>query len=413
MQSPPSVRHPVVVLGAGIQGVCAALALRREGYGVTLIDQAANCMLRTSLINEGKIHLGHVYANDATFRTSRLMLEAALQFAPLVERFVGHPVSWPALRSNPFTYVIADDSLIDSSELFSHYARLNQHYVDSRLRPGWHYLGARPDALWSHAPVPTPLNPRRAVAAVQTPEVSVDTQAFGALLRTALATSGIETLYGHSVNEVSRTTTGFRSGGTTDAGTAWSRDSHVLVNCLWAGRLAIDAQLGLLPPWRPAYRLKHRILVDLPPRLAGLPSVTIALGPFGDLVTYPRRRTAYISWYPACMRAWSTEIAVPATWTDVTAGAIDRDTAHAVIRDSLEAFDAIIPGMADCTNPRVAAGVIFAWGQSDIDDPTSQLHQRHEIGIHEQDHYFSIDTGKFTSAPLFADQLIHRLQKSC
>jgi len=403
----------VVVLGAGIQGVCAALALRREGYGVTLVDQAADCMLRTSLINEGKIHLGHVYANDVTFRTSRLMLEAALQFAPLVERFVGHPVPWSALRSNPFTYVVADNSIVEPSALFSHYARLNQHHLDTRSRPDWHYLGARPDSLWSHAPVPAPLNPRRAVAAVQTPEVSVDTCAFGVLLRAALAASGIETLYGHSVSQVSRTTAGFRTGGTTDTDTAWSRESRVVVNCLWAGRLAIDAQLGLLPPWRRTYRLKYRILVDLPPSLTALPSITIALGPFGDVVTYPRRRMAYISWYPACMRAWSADVVVPATWMDVTSGTIDRDTARTVIRDSLEAFDAIIPGMAGCTNPRVAAGVIFAWGQSDIDDPASQLHQRHAIGVHQQDRYFSIDTGKFTSAPLFADQLVRELQASC
>lgn len=400
------------MLGAGIQGVSAALALKREGYDVTLVDQAADCMLRTSLVNEGKIHLGHVYANDASFKTSRLMLDAAMQFAPLIERFVGHPVSWPTLRSNPFTYIVADDSLIDSSELFAHYARLNHYYVDTTHPPDRNYLGARPDALWNHTAVPKLLNARRAIAAVQTPEVSVDTRAFGNVLRRAVNASGIETLYGRTVMEVSRTSSGFRIGGTTGEDTEWSCDAAILVNCLWAGRLAIDEQLGLLPDRRRAYRLKHRILVDLPPSLTDLPSITVALGPFGDIVTYPQRRTAYISWYPACMRAWSSDVKVPASWTDAACGAIDAETVRAVTRDSLDAFDGIVPGMAECTNPRVAAGVIVAWGHSDIDDPASQLHQRHEIGVAEHDRYFSINTGKFTSAPLFADDLIRRLKGS-
>jgi len=367
-------------------------------------------MFRTSLINEGKIHLGHVYANDTTLKTSRLMLEAAFRFAPLIERFVGRPLPWPALRSNPFTYVVSNDSLVGLPELTSHYARLDAHYRNTTPGPDQHYLGERPTALWSHAAVPEPLNRRLAIAAIGTPEVSIDTDALSGLLRTAIDTSSVETLYGHTILEASRTATGFRVGGTTDTGTAWTREEQILVNCLWSGRLAIDEQLGLRPPWQPAYRLKHRMLVDLPPRLSALPSLTIVLGPFGDLVTYPQRCTAYVSWYPACMRAWSADVSPPATWTDATAGRIDCETARAVTAETLDAFDAIIPGMGGCTNPRVAAGVIVAWGRSDIDDPASQLHERHQIGIIERDGYFSIDTGKLTFAPLFADELVRRLQ---
>ena len=49
----------------------------------------------------------------------------------------------------------------------------------------------------------------------------------------------------------------------------------------------------------------------------------------------------------------------------------------------------------------VKGGVIFAWGSSDIDDPTSLLHERAAIGPKRFGRYCSIDTGKLTMAPLF------------
>ena len=100
-----------VVLGAGIQGACAALALAQENYRVTLVDRAPRALDRASLRNEGKIHLGFVYANDPSMRTSFLMLETALEFAGLVERFVGREIDWCKIKSSPFVYYVVHDSL--------------------------------------------------------------------------------------------------------------------------------------------------------------------------------------------------------------------------------------------------------------------------------------------------------------
>ena len=66
-----------------------ALALSSAGYSVLLIDQEPDCLLRTSLRNEGKIHLGFTYANDRSLRTARLMLESSLRFGPLLD---GYPL---------------------------------------------------------------------------------------------------------------------------------------------------------------------------------------------------------------------------------------------------------------------------------------------------------------------------------
>ena len=58
--------------------------------------------------------------------------------------------------------------------------------------------------------------------------------------------------------------------------------------------------------------------------------------------------------------------------------------------------------MRDCRIDSVAAGVIFSWGATDIDDLQSELHQRHDIGPEFHDGYVTVNTGKLTSAPLFA-----------
>jgi len=81
----------ILVLGAGIQGACVALAAAHNGYRVVLVDQAQQCLQKTSLRNEGKIHLGYVYANDGGFKTADLMVQAALWFAPLLDRWLPRP----------------------------------------------------------------------------------------------------------------------------------------------------------------------------------------------------------------------------------------------------------------------------------------------------------------------------------
>ena len=53
--------------------------------------------------------------------------------------------------------------------------------------------------------------------------------------------------------------------------------------------------------------------------------------------------------------------------------------------------------------------MIFAWGATDIDDPQSELHHRHDIGIHTTGNYHSIDPGKFTMVPMFAMEVADRL----
>ena len=57
----------------------------------------------------------------------------------------------------------------------------------------------------------------------------------------------------------------------------------------------------------------------------------------------------------------------------------------------------------------VKGGIIVAWGKTDIYDPLSELHSRDDIGIYTQGRYHSVNTGKLTMAPLFAELCAARI----
>jgi hypothetical protein len=57
----------------------------------------------------------------------------------------------------------------------------------------------------------------------------------------------------------------------------------------------------------------------------------------------------------------------------------------------------------------VKGGVIVAWGETDIYDPKSELHRRYEIGVTSDRQFHSVDPGKLTMAPYFAQMCADRI----
>ena len=74
----------VAVLGAGLQGACVALELSVHGVEVDLYEKSDRCLSQTSSHNEGKMHLGYVYANDRSLRTARTMVRGSTVFQKLI-----------------------------------------------------------------------------------------------------------------------------------------------------------------------------------------------------------------------------------------------------------------------------------------------------------------------------------------
>jgi glycine/D-amino acid oxidase-like deaminating enzyme len=84
----------VAVLGSGLQGACVALELALNGAEVDLYEKNETCLSQASAHNEGKIHLGYVYANDPSLRTARLMARGTLCFSSLMRRWIGDAISF-------------------------------------------------------------------------------------------------------------------------------------------------------------------------------------------------------------------------------------------------------------------------------------------------------------------------------
>jgi glycine/D-amino acid oxidase-like deaminating enzyme len=393
----------ILVLGAGLTGAGVALELAGRGVEVTLLDQDAVALNRASLRNEGKIHLGFIYANDPGRATASLQVEGALRFRRIVSGWTGGD-GW-LVRSTPFHYLVAADSLLEPDALAAHYA-----WVEARIRerlaedPGLDYLGLRPDRMVARlgaAALERWFDPARFAAGFDTGELAVDTDPLARGLRQAIARDArITFLPSRRARAAARTREGFVVEGDGPNGT-WRIRAEQVVNATWERRLGLDAQLGLPAPPQVLHRLKYRVIARLPAALRGAPSVSMVLGRYGDVVVRPDG-TVFLSWYPVGLRGWSEDPEPPTSWEDACRGEPPAAEAAAMGSGIVAAIGAWYRGVDACVPGQVDAGAIVAIGRSDVDDPASGLHDRTRVGVFSSDGWHSVDPGKLTTAPWFA-----------
>ena len=399
----------VGVLGGGLQGCCAAIALAERGARVTLIDRNPDLLTRAAVANEGKVHLGYMYAGDATLSTARAMMQGALAFSGFFTRYLG--AAWQPETSAPAAYAIHRDSQHGLDEVAPYLAAVHGLIQDAVKAGGGPYFGqdlAAPLRRWSRSELEARFDPGQVVAVFDSPEVAINPVELGRILRDRIAAHpGILVVLDRVVTAVEPQADGVEV--VSAAGTASMRDrfDHV-VNALWDGRLAIDATAGRRPgrPW--LHRLKYGVSFRLPDGAEVPPSVTFVSGPFGEVVSYGGGLT-YLTWYPACMRAISSAT-MPPDWPTYPEEPLRSD----IIGGTLRALAAIVPSLrgldpSGLPEAVVKGGAIVAWGASDIYDPASELHRRHEIGVTSHGRYHSVDPGKLTLAPHFAERLAERV----
>ena len=166
----------VAILGGGLQGCCTALALAERAAKVTLFDKNDSLLSKAAVANEGKIHLGYMYAGDPTLSTAKTMMAGALSFAPFLERHLGRPMESFSV-SAPASYVVHRDSQ-QSSEDVSAYLRtvhaLINEAAEGRTKA---YFGKElraPLRPWSAAEKDAEFDPALALAAFYTPEIAIN-----------------------------------------------------------------------------------------------------------------------------------------------------------------------------------------------------------------------------------------------
>jgi hypothetical protein len=85
-----------------------------------------------------------------------------------------------------------------------------------------------------------------------------------------------------------------------------------------------------------------------------------------------------------------------------------------IVAGTFRALSAIVPSLrnldvASLPELCVKGGAIVAWGNTDIYDPASELHRRYEIGVTSSNRFHSVDPGKLTMVPYFAEICAERI----
>ena len=394
------------MIGGGLQGCAVALELAERGVDVDLFEGSARIMQGASRHSEGKIHLGFVYAADETLRTARLMAAGAAVFMPSLQRWLGS-VANELATSSPFRYGVHRASLRTPDELEPVYRSIaddvrrefGEHRQSAGVEPS-HLRRLEPGDDWPYGD--------SIVRVYETGEIAVDPMALAdAIERAVLDRPGITTSCETQVHSIDARQRLLRL--QDRDGRCWTSEpyDHV-VNCSWAGLPKLDATAGLLParPW--SFRMKY--FVRLPAARAPIPtpSTTFVLGPFGDVADFGANGR-YLSWYPAGRLGFSTDIEPPRWSTELSS--TDSATLAGHIVDGLSTVMPSLAAMRESViaDGAVRGGVIFAHGATDLSDDETDLHQRHTIGVTSAAGYHSVNTGKLTTAPLFARRVATRL----
>jgi glycine/D-amino acid oxidase-like deaminating enzyme len=395
----PRCAGEVAVIGAGIQGVLLALELAERGVSVHLFDKAPAALDQASRWNEGKLHLGYVYAADGGLSTAQEMVLGSQVFIATVERFLGRTIPQRAY-SRPFVYARHVDSRLNADELDRYYLKVSE-LVAAHNVPGPY--GSERVRRLSARECAAIYDPEYVTDAWQTGEFALDTHWVADALSAVVADHPrIQAHWNTAIAAVERKGRGFGLVGST--GQRWGRFGHV-VNAAWCGRLALDQGMGIHAPasWR--FRFKLGAKSCLPANDAV--SSTIVNGPFGDVVNF-NDGGLYLSWYPISCQ-WMVDVVQPPDWYAAQVD-IDAPATCAAIFAELARIQPRLAGINwDSDLAALRGGVIYSLGDVDFDDRRDLFHARDRAGPKANGNFISIDTGKYTTAARYAGQVVEMI----
>lgn len=393
-------RPRVAVLGAGIMGSSTALFLARAGCQVTLIDRAPSPMNGASRWNEGKIHLGFLYAGDPSGRTAAELIEGGLEFRTLTEELIGCSLA-PHTAPEDDIYLVHPKSVVSAAAMAAYFGQV-ESLIEARATAG-QYLAPIGKVEPFHRDEIEALTGGAVQAGFRVPERSVNTvwladrfaEAIQAeaniTLLTRTVVSGINSLSG-SPNELWRI----------EADPAIDQPFDFVVNALWEGRLAIDRSVNLQDEADWSHRFRVSLFVRTRRRLE-LPCLVLATGPFGDVKNYDGTHF-YLSWYPAGLVAEGNDVEPPKI------GVLSpEDIIDATRRGLLTFFPAVKSVFDHADDIQVQGGWVFARGRGSLLTPESSLHRRDRFGIDWRGTYVSVDTGKYSVAPWLAKKIAAKI----
>lgn len=397
----------ICVIGAGGLGSCLSLELASRGHEVTLFEKNPAAIAESSFYNEGKVHLGYIYAKDQSLATAAQMVDGALAFMAGLKRWISNDAD--SVTSTPFYYGVHTGSLMPPAALLAHYRDCEALYQERRARTTHDYLDLGVGSHVRHLherDFPDGINGDLVSDVFETTEHAVDPRVIAAALNEALRSEprvalrlnarvlDVESVKAGFIVKISR------------QGSVEKKMFTDVVNATWFARLPLDRKLGIVPPgpWSHRYKFGNRIFVEADRRVA---SLTMVQGPFGDVVNFGRRGF-FVSWYPTGRTAMSMQESPP-DWNEH----YSREQRMEVFRRSYAEIvkrHGALTGVSfsdDSVDP--GGCVIYALGTEDVDHQQSRLHERVDVGIQSQGRYHSVDTGKYTLVPYWAIRTADRV----
>ena len=402
-------KKKISILGAGGAGACAALELSQRGYSVDLYEEGPTPIRKASYVNEGKIHLGFIYAMDHDLHTAKQMILGSLHFISNLKRWID--IKPEDLISTPFNYCVHRGSLMSPDELASHYHECIKIFNTYKAEYKKSYLDLFDSIeanLLTKKEADKIVNSEFIEAVFSTSEYAVEPRAIAKQLTEALyANPSINLILNTKVTSVERSGSGLTVKGNSK-GVQIEEKYPIVINATWNGLLEIDKSMGVELPkaWSYRYKYGNKILIPITPD--NLPSCTMVQGPFGDTVNF-KEKGAFISWYPIGRAGWSEECRPP-EWDSM----FSDTERHNIFNSSFKELTKRVPALGNLAfnpnNVSPVGGVIYALGNTDVDKHDSKLHTRSDVGIRSYGNYHSLHTGKYTLIPYWAVKIADRIE---
>jgi glycine/D-amino acid oxidase-like deaminating enzyme len=397
----------ITILGSGIQGLCSAFALNEKGFNVTIVEKETELFNKTSRNQEGRVHMGFTYGLDRSGVTGEDVMNNSLHFSGLLEQWLGR-IDWNEYLMPKGYYLVDKTSMLSTDELNSYYEKLQNIYSEILSNnPQLTYFGKRPTSIFKKLKnIPRSMSHQHLDTVFITEERIVEMFYLRDLLLKKLNQTNIHIVTNTEVERIERDSSGFSIiAKTNNEETVLHGD--IVVNCLWNNRLQIDKTLGISTLDEPLYRFKVGILGTVDELV---PTCSITTGVYGNISPRLDKRHAYISWHKDCMKELTTNGCTPPAWESSFSEYKNFDPNEDWIKCTIENLIEYVPALKSFKPTMLLPGIICSAGKSDIGDKNSNVHKRGaHMGVYEFDDYYTVDTGKFCSAPYFAHVLADKV----
>ena len=373
------------VIGGGTLGSLIALRLSNRGLNVEIFESKSELLKGASYLGEAKIHLGYTYGLSQESSYEQL-IESALTFAEDIENSIRKPVDWKNITSVPFSYKVADGSLISPDEFINHGRNIiNAIKQKTHLQT---YLGLPVEKIMELE--------RTSERSFITSERAVDVEMLRKIIITEI--NARENITVNVNSEILLVKTESHNKYTlSNNGDELEQRFDYVINCTWEKRHLLDQ---IFWDKLPDLNYRTKLYVSAKTSLQEMACTTV-LGKYGDLVIFNTGRL-YGSDYLTGLTSFTNGVLPDfAERESLPEELVTKHWEYFKSRFLME-----VPALSEVVDITTFERSVVAVGDSDIDQFNSGLHQRSPHHLNRKGNYISALGTKFTTIPQLAKRIV-------